>query len=147
MWIPVHRTWRLNERHYGALQGLNKAETAAKFGEEQVQDLAPQLRRSAARPHARRRALPRPRPALREPRRKEELPLTECLKDTVARFLPLLARDHRARHQGRQAGADRRPRQQPARAGEVPRQRLREATSSSSTSPPACRWSTSSTTT
>ena len=36
MWIPVHRSWRLNERHYGALQGLNKAETAAKYGDEQV---------------------------------------------------------------------------------------------------------------
>ena len=48
MWIPVINTWRLNERHYGALQGLNKAETAAKYGEEQVHDLAPQLRRSPA---------------------------------------------------------------------------------------------------
>ena len=49
MWIPVHRSWRLNERHYGALQGLNKAETAAKFGEDAGEDLAPQLRHSAAR--------------------------------------------------------------------------------------------------
>ena len=87
MWIPVHRSWRLNERHYGALQGLNKAETAAKFGEDQVKV----WRRSYdIRP-----------PALtsdderfpgRDPRYQgltaEELPLTECLKDTVARFLP-----------------------------------------------------------
>jgi 2,3-bisphosphoglycerate-dependent phosphoglycerate mutase len=87
MWIPVHRTWRLNERHYGALQGLNKAETAAKFGEDQVKIW--------------RRSYDIPPPALtsdderspgRDPRyaslSKDELPLTECLKDTVARFLP-----------------------------------------------------------
>ncbi len=87
MWIPVIRSWRLNERHYGALQGLNKAETAAKFGDAQVKI----WRRSyATQP-----------PALEEsdarwpghdPRYadvpKAELPLTECLKDTVARFLP-----------------------------------------------------------
>src|SRR5262245_7000686 len=87
MWIPIHHSWRLNERHYGALQGLNKAETAAKFGEEQVQ----LWRRSYdVRP-----------PVLEEnderfpgkdPRyaglSDEELPRTECLKDTVARFLP-----------------------------------------------------------
>ena len=64
MWIPVHRSWRLNERHYGALQGLNKAETADKFGEDQVKiwrrsyDIPPPVL------DARRRALPRPRPAL-----------------------------------------------------------------------------------
>ena len=65
MWIPVHRSWRLNERHYGALQGLNKAETAAKFGEAQVKiwrrsyDIPPPAL-DAGRP-----ALPGPRPALR----------------------------------------------------------------------------------
>jgi 2,3-bisphosphoglycerate-dependent phosphoglycerate mutase len=88
MWIPVHRSWRLNERHYGALQGLNKAETAAKFGEDQVKIW--------------RRSYDVPPPVLtpddprypgHDPRyknlSKEELPLTECLKDTVARFLPL----------------------------------------------------------
>ena len=87
MWIPVHRSWRLNERHYGALQGLNKSETAAKFGEDQVKIW--------------RRSYDVPPPALEatderypgnDPRYKdltrEELPLTECLKDTVARFLP-----------------------------------------------------------
>ena len=52
MWIPVHRSWRLNERHYGALQGLNKAETAAKYGEDAGEDLAPQLRHPAAAAHA-----------------------------------------------------------------------------------------------
>jgi len=88
MWIPVHRSWRLNERHYGALQGLNKAETAAKFGEDQVKIW--------------RRSYDIPPPVLtpederypgHDPRykglSKQELPLTECLKDTVARFLPL----------------------------------------------------------
>jgi len=88
MWIPVHRSWRLNERHYGALQGLNKAETAAKFGEDQVKIW--------------RRSYDIPPPVLtpdderfpgHDPRyqglSQQELPLTECLKDTVARFLPL----------------------------------------------------------
>ena len=87
MWIPVHRTWRLNERHYGALQGFNKAETAAKFGEQQVKIW--------------RRSYDVPPPALattddRFPGKDRryadlkpsELPATECLKDTVARFLP-----------------------------------------------------------
>ncbi|MCG3192936.1 MAG: 2,3-bisphosphoglycerate-dependent phosphoglycerate mutase [Thermoanaerobaculia bacterium] len=87
MWIPVIRNWRLNERHYGALQGLNKAETAAKFGDAQVK----LWRRSYAVPP----------PALtpedeRYPGKDrrysglspEEMPLTESLKDTVARFVP-----------------------------------------------------------
>ncbi len=68
MWIPVHRSWRLNERHYGALQGLNKAETAAKYGEDQVKI----WRRSYDVPPPallpRRRAFPRPRPAIQGPR-------------------------------------------------------------------------------
>jgi 2,3-bisphosphoglycerate-dependent phosphoglycerate mutase len=88
LWIPVERSWRLNERHYGGLQGLNKSETAAKFGEDQVKIW--------------RRSYDVPPPALtaddeRFPGRdrryagvsKQDLPLTECLKDTVARFLPL----------------------------------------------------------
>ena len=87
MWIPVHHSWRLNERHYGALQGLNKAETAAKFGEKQVL----LWRRSYDVPPP---ALDRgdPRDSLGDPRYAEITesgpPLTECLKDTVARFLP-----------------------------------------------------------
>jgi 2,3-bisphosphoglycerate-dependent phosphoglycerate mutase len=87
-WIPVHRSWRLNERHYGALQGLDKAETAAKFGEAQVKiwrrsydiqppELTPDDSRFPGR-DARYAKLS-----------KAALPLTECLKDTVARFLPL----------------------------------------------------------
>jgi len=87
LWIPVYKSWRLNERHYGALQGLNKAETAQKFGDEQV--------------HVWRRSYDIQPPALtsdddRYPGKDKryadltakELPLTECLKDTVARFLP-----------------------------------------------------------
>jgi len=87
MWIPIHHSWRLNERHYGGLQGLNKSETAAKYGEEQVLIW--------------RRSYEIPPPALEksdsrypgnDPRYKDlsinDLPLTECLKDTVARFLP-----------------------------------------------------------
>ena len=87
MWIPVHRSWRLNERHYGALQGLNKAETAARFGEAQVKI----WRRSYdTPPPALEDSDPRlesddPRYAEIEPR---VFPRTECLKDTVARFLP-----------------------------------------------------------
>jgi 2,3-bisphosphoglycerate-dependent phosphoglycerate mutase len=87
MWIPVERDWRLNERHYGALQGLNKAETAAKYGEDQVKI----WRRSYdVRPPALDEADPR-YPG-KDPRyhnlTKEQLPLSECLKDTVDRFLP-----------------------------------------------------------
>ena len=87
MWIPTEHSWRLNERHYGALQGLNKAETAAKYGEEQVLIW--------------RRSYDVQPPALNEsdlrypgqdPRyqglRSSEIPRSECLKDTVARFLP-----------------------------------------------------------
>src|SRR5512133_1275687 len=88
MWIPVVRDWRLNERHYGALQGLNKAETAAKFGEQQVKiwrrsyDIPPPpLETSDERFPGKDRRYASLRP--------NELPATECLKDTVARFLPL----------------------------------------------------------
>jgi 2,3-bisphosphoglycerate-dependent phosphoglycerate mutase len=87
MWIPVVRSWRLNERHYGDLQGLNKTETAKKFGEEQVKiwrrsyDIQPPaLDKSDDRYPG------------KDPRYSElnesELPLTECLKDTVERFVP-----------------------------------------------------------
>jgi 2,3-bisphosphoglycerate-dependent phosphoglycerate mutase len=87
MWIPVHRTWRLNERHYGALQGLYKAKLAAEMGEEQVLIW--------------RRSYDVPPPALKtsDPRypgndnryeelTADEIPLSECLKDTVERVLP-----------------------------------------------------------
>jgi 2,3-bisphosphoglycerate-dependent phosphoglycerate mutase len=87
MWIPVYRSWRLNERHYGALQGLNKKDTAQKHGKEQVL----QWRRSyATQPPA--LSEDDPRFPGKDPRyqdlTQEELPLTECLKDTVERFLP-----------------------------------------------------------
>ncbi|MBF0559848.1 MAG: 2,3-diphosphoglycerate-dependent phosphoglycerate mutase [Nitrospirae bacterium] len=87
LWIPVFRSWRLNERHYGALQGLNKSETAARYGDDQV--------------HIWRRSFDVPPPALEitdprypgsDPRYKElsrqDLPVTESLKETIARFLP-----------------------------------------------------------
>jgi len=88
MWIPVHRSWRLNERHYGALQGLNKAETAEKFGEAQVKiwRRSYDIRPPELTPDD-------PRFPGSDPRYQgvpqSEIPLTECLKDTVARFLPL----------------------------------------------------------
>ena len=87
MWIPVHRDWRLNERHYGALQGLNKTETSKQFGEAQVK----LWRRSyAIRPPALDEADPRhPRHDARyRELSQDELPATECLKDTLARCLP-----------------------------------------------------------
>ena len=87
LWIPVEKCWQLNERHYGALQGLNKSQTAEKYGEDQVKIW--------------RRSYDTPPPALEksderypgnDPRYKnlseKELPLTECLKDTVARVVP-----------------------------------------------------------
>ncbi|MDD5436924.1 MAG: 2,3-bisphosphoglycerate-dependent phosphoglycerate mutase, partial [Candidatus Omnitrophica bacterium] len=82
-----YNSWRLNERHYGALQGLNKSETAAKFGEDQVLV----WRRSYDVPPPKLEKND-PRYPGNDPRYKDltskELPLTECLKDTVARFLP-----------------------------------------------------------
>ncbi|MCL2145149.1 MAG: 2,3-diphosphoglycerate-dependent phosphoglycerate mutase [Endomicrobia bacterium] len=86
-WLPVINSWKLNERHYGALQGLNKAETAAKYGEDQVKiwrrsyDIPPMALEASDE-----------RYLGNDPRysglTKEELPLTECLKDTVARVVP-----------------------------------------------------------
>jgi 2,3-bisphosphoglycerate-dependent phosphoglycerate mutase len=87
MWIPIYNTWRLNERHYGALQGLNKAQTAEQYGEKQVK----LWRRSYDVPPP---SLTRddPRWPGHDPRYEDvpadELPLAECLKDTVARFMP-----------------------------------------------------------
>lgn len=87
LWLPVRHSWRLNERHYGALQGLNKSETAAKFGEDQVKiwrrsyDIPPPPLETSD-----------PRWPGNDPRyadlSPDELPVTECLKDTVARFMP-----------------------------------------------------------
>ncbi len=87
MWIPVQRSWRLNERHYGALQGLNKAETVRRFGEKQVllwrrsyDVLPPAMEKTDER-------YPGHDPRYRE-LNERDLPLTECLRDTVERFLP-----------------------------------------------------------
>jgi 2,3-bisphosphoglycerate-dependent phosphoglycerate mutase len=87
MWLPVVHSWRLNERHYGALQGLNKSETAARFGEEQVLIWR---RAYAVAPDP---LTPEdPRWAGRDPRYKHlqphDIPATECLRDTVARVIP-----------------------------------------------------------
>ncbi len=88
MWLPTVHSWRLNERHYGALQGLNKAETAAKYGDEQVlvwrrsYDTPPM----ALDPSDERTSYADPRYAKLK---REEIPLSECLKDTVARVLPV----------------------------------------------------------
>ncbi len=87
MWIPVQHSWKLNERHYGALQGLNKADTAAKYGDDQVKiwrrsydTQPPELTKTDERYPG------------HDPRymglSEKELPLTECLKDTVARVVP-----------------------------------------------------------
>jgi 2,3-bisphosphoglycerate-dependent phosphoglycerate mutase len=87
MWVPVHRSWRLNERHYGALQGQNKSEVAAKVGEEQVFIWRRSYR---VRPPSLRKTDPR-YPG-KDPRYRDladkDIPLTECLSDTVERFLP-----------------------------------------------------------
>ena len=88
MWLPTVHSWRLNERHYGALQGLNKAETAAQYGDDQVlvwrrsYDIPPMPLDPAD-----------PRASFSDPRyadlKRDQIPLTECLKDTVARVLPV----------------------------------------------------------
>ncbi len=88
MWLPTRHSWRLNERHYGALQGLNKAETAAQYGDDQVlvwrrsYDIPPMPLDAAD-----------PRASFSDPRyadlARDQIPLTECLKDTVARVLPV----------------------------------------------------------
>jgi 2,3-bisphosphoglycerate-dependent phosphoglycerate mutase len=92
LWIPVIKSWRLNERHYGALQGLDKSETAAKHGEDQVKiwrrayDIAPPKLEPTD-----------PRSPANDPRyadlKPDEKPLTECLKDTVARVMPYWNRE------------------------------------------------------
>lgn len=87
MWIPIHLDWRLNERHYGALQGLNKTETAERHGIEQTQiwRRSYSIRPPALDPEDQRNPARDSRYASLSP---EEIPLTECLKDTVERFLP-----------------------------------------------------------
>jgi 2,3-bisphosphoglycerate-dependent phosphoglycerate mutase len=87
MWIPVYRDWRINERHYGSLQGLNKSETTNKYGEAQVKiwrrsyDIPPPALEASDVRHPSHD----PRYAHLQPK---QIPATECLKDTVERFLP-----------------------------------------------------------
>ena len=87
MWIPVYRSWRLNERHYGGLQGLNKAETAKKYGDDQVliwrrsYDIQPPALEKTDKRHP-------INDLMYKDLDKNDTPDTECLKDTVERFLP-----------------------------------------------------------
>ena len=124
MWLPVERSWRLNERHYGALQGLDKAQTVAKHGAEQVKV----WRRSYD--------IPPPPLATDHPQHPRfdrryagvpagELPASESLKDTLARVLPFWNGRIASRARGRTQRAGRRARQQPARDGEDARRHQR----------------------
>ncbi|MCP4761904.1 MAG: 2,3-bisphosphoglycerate-dependent phosphoglycerate mutase, partial [archaeon] len=87
LWIPVHRSWKLNERHYGGLQGLNKSETAKKHGEDQVliwrrsYDIPPPILEKSDERYP-------GSESKYQNLSEEEIPKTECLKDTVARVLP-----------------------------------------------------------
>ena len=124
MWIPVTHSWRLNERHYGALQGLNKAETAAKFGEAQVKiwrrayETAPPPLEDGD-----------PRLEISDPRYAElepgAFPRTECLRDTVIAIFALLARNYRAGNTVGKACDHRSPWQQFASTRKVPRRHFR----------------------
>ena len=144
MWIPVEKSWKLNERHYGALQGLNKAETAAKYGDAQVKiwrrsyaTRPPLLEQSDERwpGHEARGGRA---PARRVPRRHRR-----------ARR-PLLGERHSPRHPRRQAHNNRRARQQPPRARQIPRRSIRaghrRAQHPHRRAARPCRSSTSSTT-
>ena len=144
-WIPVRRSWRLNERHYGALQGKNKKETLDAFGEEQFM----LWRRSYDTP-------PPPLDAdsefsqVGDPRYvdlpPEIMPRTECLADVLHAGPSLLVRRHRPRPAAWPDRAGDRPRQLAARPRQAPRRHVRTRPSSVSTSRPASRCSTTSTT-
>ena len=145
MWIPVEHSWRLNERHYGALQGLNKAETAAKFGDAQVKiwrrayDTAPPPLEDGD-----------PAPGDDNPRYADlapgEFPKTECLKDTVARFLPYWHEHDRARSCAAASGSSSPPTATACARWSSISTTCPTTTSSSSISRPGSRWSTSWTT-
>jgi 2,3-bisphosphoglycerate-dependent phosphoglycerate mutase len=115
LWLPVEKDWRLNERHYGGLTGLNKAETAAKHGDEQVRDLAPLVRHAAAPKW--RRAGPTICPAT------AAMPASKCPAPRASRTRSpgccLIGRRGSPRAQRRQAGADLRPRQFAAGPGQA----------------------------
>jgi len=136
--IPVHRDWRLNERHYGALQGLNKSETADKFGEDQVKIFG---RRSYNIPAAAagqvRSALAGPRPALRWDLRGRTSLDRVPQRHRPRAFLSALAPDHRAMVKSGNPVVVCGAWQQPARAGEVSRRHLRRRDRRMNISPPA----------
>jgi 2,3-bisphosphoglycerate-dependent phosphoglycerate mutase len=130
MWIPETKSWLLNERHYGALQGLNKAETAAQYGEEQVliwrrsYDVLPSLLdEKDERWHG-----SDPRYAGIDPK---TFPRAEALKETVARVVPILSGADRAAHQAGQTHHHRRARQQFAGARQISRHDFRRGNSAS----------------
>ncbi len=139
MWIPVRRSWRLNERHYGALQGKDKAQTLAEFGEEQFM----LWRRSYDTPPP---PLPEDDPysQFHDPRYAwlppEVRPRTECLADVVDRMLPYwydgIVPDLRVGWRRARGG----PRQQPAGADQAPRRAERGGGRRARTSRPASRW-------
>ena len=141
-WIPVRRSWRLNERHYGALQGKDKKQTLAEYGEEQFMLW--------------RRSFDVPPPPLADddefsqvgdPRYADlgdEMPRTECLKDVIARMLPYWESGIVPGPARRPHGAGRGARQQPARDREAPRRHQRRGHRRAQHPHRACRWSTGS---
>ena len=142
LWLPVEKDWRLNERHYGGLTGLDKAETAAKHGEEQVQiwrrsfDIPP----PALEPGGDLRSRQRP------PLCRRRHPRHESLKDTIARVLPYWEERIAPALKDGRARADLRPRQFAARAGQASLEHRRRRDHRRWKSRPASRSSTSSTT-
>ena len=145
VWLPVQRHWRLNERHYGALQGLNKRQTAERHGAEQTKlwrrsyDVPPPPVDRASPEHP----VNDPRYRLLAP---EVLPAAECLADVVPRVLPYWHDVDRAPIARRDRRAGHRPRQLTARVADAPRRCVTPARSPRSTSRPASPAATSSTT-
>ena len=119
MWIPVHNCWRLNERHYGALQGLNKSETAAESGEEQVKFWrhSYELRPPKIEPDGERYSGHDPRYKHLRP---DELPLSESLKDTARRLWPCWQHSIAPALRRHEKGIGRGARKQPSSSSEIP---------------------------
>ena len=141
MYLPVHHSWRLNERHYGALQGLDKREMTEKYGKEQV---LLWRRGYSVRPPA--LADDDPRHPRFDPRYTgmgpEALPATESLEDTLARVVPYLERNDRTGGAGEETDPRRSPRQQHPCLGQSPSIMCLTTRSPGSTSRPVSRWST-----
>ena len=143
-WIPVRRSWRLNERHYGALQGLDKAATREQVRRRAVHALAPQ-------------SFDTPPPPIEAGREYDQtgdpryagidVPLTECLKDVIPRMMPYWENEIQHRPDRRPHGARHRPRQLAAGAGQAPRRHQRRRHRRTEHPHRACRSSTASATT